>query len=316
MTPHQSQEPRVQSRKDRLRTSALAVAGSCLFFLGAFGTPAFAQPEAVVPPPAMFRSAEEHYKALLARANGGTKHTVTTLPDWSGIWQSGITTMSMRHPVDAPLSPEYKARYEEKQRQEREIGEVYYDRLTHCEPSAYPRWLVEPYHKEFSLAPRQAWLMQEFMNETRRVYTDGRPHATPDGNTWLGDSIGFWDGDKLVVWTTAVKAADYLRGYPDNSGALEGVELWQRVNGTGGRPDRIVVQATMYDPVGLTAPWNVAMSYVKADYEHRIRFWDCALSSNDVRSSDGRTTSILPGEEGFKAPQTEVTRPLDSPTKR
>ena len=50
-----------------------------------------------------------------------------------------------------------------------------------------------------------------------------------------------------------------------------------------GRPDRIVVQATMYDPVGLTAPWNVATSYVKADYEHRIRYWDCALTSNDVR---------------------------------
>jgi hypothetical protein len=151
--------------------------------------------------------------------------------------------------------------------------------------------------------------MQEFMNETRRVYTDGRPHATPEGNTWLGDSIGFWNGDKLVIWTSAVKAADYLRGYPDNSSELEGIEVWQRVKGTDGRPDRIVVQATMYDPVGLTAPWNIATSYVKADYEHRIRYWDCALSSNDVLSGDGRTTSILPGEKGYKAPRNDVTRP-------
>jgi hypothetical protein len=264
--------------------------------------------EVVVPAP-KFSSAEAHYAYLRAQATGGTKHTATSLPDWSGIWQSGITTMSMRHPVDAPLSKEYRARYEEKQRQERELGEVYYDRLTHCEPSAYPRWLVEPYHKEFALSPNQAWLMQEFMNETRRVYTDGRPHSTPEGNTWLGDSIGFWDGDKLVIWTSSVKAADYLRGYPDNSAELEGIEVWQRVKGTDGRPDRIVVQATMYDPVGLTAPWNIAMSYVKADYEHRIRYWDCALTSNDVLSSDGKTTSILPGEKGYKAPRTDVTRP-------
>jgi hypothetical protein len=214
--------------------------------------------------------------------------------------------------VDAPLSPPYRARYEQKQKEERELGEVYYDRLTHCEPSAYPRWLVEPYHKEFSLSPRQSWLMQEFMNETRRVYTDGQPHATPEGNTWLGDSIGFWDGDKLVIWTMGVKAADYLRGYPDNSAELEGIEVWQRVNGANGRPDRIVVQATMYDPVGLTAPWNVATSYVKADYEHRIRYWDCALTSNDVRDASGRTTSVLPGEPGYKKPQTEVTRPPEA----
>ncbi|PWT83904.1 MAG: hypothetical protein C5B57_05935 [Blastocatellia bacterium] len=270
-----------------------------------------AQREAVVPPPARFSTAQEHYNSLLKQAKGGTRHTVNSLPDWSGIWQSGITTMSMNHPVDASLSPPYRARYEEKRRQERELGEVYYDRLTHCEPSAYPRWLVEPYHKEFALSPSQQWLMQEFMNETRRVYTDGRPHATPEGHTWLGDSIGFWDGDKLVVWTTAVKAADYLRGYPDNSAELESVEVWRRVNGQNGRPDRIVVQATMYDPVGLTAPWNVAVAYVKADYQYRIRYWDCALTSNDVRAADGTTTTVLPGEAGHKAPQNDVTRPTD-----
>jgi hypothetical protein len=292
----------------RLTTRTLALGGICLSFVGAFASTAFAQREAVVSPPARFASAQEHYNFLLKKANGGTKHTIASLPDWSGIWQSGITTMSMSHPVDAPLSPQYRARYEEKQRQEREVGEVYYDRLTHCEPSAYPRWLVEPYHKEFSLSPNQAWLMQEYMNETRRVYTDGRQHATPEGHTWLGDSIGFWDGDKLVIWTQAVKAADYLRGYPDNSAELEGIEVWRRVKGQGGKPDRIVVQATMYDRVGLTAPWNVAMSYVKADYQYRIRYWDCALTSNDALGADGKTTTVLPGEEGFKPPQNDVTR--------
>jgi hypothetical protein len=291
---------------------ALAAAGVGLSLVVIFVPVALAQREAVVPPPARFSSAEEHYNALFKKANGGTRQSVSSLPDWSGIWQSGIATMSMNHPVDAPLSPVYRARYEEKQRQEREVGEVYYDRLTHCEPSAYPRWLVEPYHKEFALAPHQAWLMQEFMNETRRVFTDGRSHATPEGHTWLGDSIGFWDGDKLVVWTTAVKAADYLRGYPDNSAELEGIEVWQRVRGQNGQPDRIVVQATMYDPVGLTAPWNVSMSYVKADYQHRIRYWDCALTSNDVIGADGRTTTVLPGEKGYKPPQNDVTRPPEA----
>jgi len=289
-------------------TGRRTTAGLALCVAATLTSVGVAQREAVVPPPMPFPSARAHYEFLLKKANGGTKHTVATLPDWSGIWQSGITTMSMRHPVDAPLSPAYRANYDEKQRQEREYGEVYYDRLTACEPSAYPRWLVEPYHKEFALAPNQVWLMQEYMNETRRVFTDGRPHDTPEGHTWLGDSIGFWDGNKLVIWTTAVKAADYLRGYPDTSAELEGVEVWQRVAGLGGKPDRIVVQATIYDPVGLTAPWNVATSYLKADYPYRIRYWDCALTNNDARASDGRTTTVLPGEEGFKPSQNDGTR--------
>jgi hypothetical protein len=107
---------------------ALAAAGVCLAFAVVFDPAALAQREAVVPPPARFASAEEHYNALLKKANGGTRHTLGSLPDWSGIWQSGIATMSMNHPVDAPLSPVYRAGYQEKQRQEREVGEVYYDR--------------------------------------------------------------------------------------------------------------------------------------------------------------------------------------------
>ena len=66
------------------------------------------------------------------------------------------------------------------------------------------------------------------------------------------------------------------------------------------------------DSVGLTAPWNVAMSYVKADYEYRIRYWDCALTSNDVLGADGKTTTILPGEQGHKQPQNDATRTPES----
>ena len=112
--------------------------------------------------------------------------------------------MSMRHPVDAPLSPEYRARYEEKQRQQRQLGEVYYDRLTHCEPSAYPRWIVEPYHKEFALSPNQTWLMQEFMNETRRATrTAGR---TPRQREYLARRFNrLLEWRQLVIWTPPSK---------------------------------------------------------------------------------------------------------------
>src|SRR5690348_14331257 len=84
---------------------------------GALAMPAYTQSrlqptksEAVVPPPKQFSSAAEHYKFLLDRAKGGTKHTVTTLPDWSGIWESGITNMSMKHPRSEEHTSELQSR--------------------------------------------------------------------------------------------------------------------------------------------------------------------------------------------------------------
>ena len=44
-------------------------------------------------PPRDFKTAEEHYEFLLERANGGTTHTMQTIPVWDGLWGSGNNTM-------------------------------------------------------------------------------------------------------------------------------------------------------------------------------------------------------------------------------
>ncbi len=44
-------------------------------------------------PPKPFKTAEEHYKYLLDKAHGGTKHTMGTIPVWGGLWASGNNTM-------------------------------------------------------------------------------------------------------------------------------------------------------------------------------------------------------------------------------
>ena len=252
-------------------------------------------PTAVVPPPREFASAEAHYTFLLDEADGGTRHSAATLPDWAGVWIAGGN--SLDHPVDAPLTPAYRARYQELQRQMADDGEVDYDRLSGCEPTGYPRWLfVGASFRDFMLSPDRAVLMAEHMNETRRVYTDGRSHYTPEGHTWLGDSIGFWDSDKLVIWTLAVKAADYSRGYPETSDQLQGVEVWRPVAGEEGQQNRIVVQATIYDPVGLTAPWPISMAYDRIDIDYRIRYWECATTNVATQDEEGRTIITRPGE--------------------
>ena len=136
-------------------------------------------------PPKPFKTAEEHYKYLLEKAHGGTKHTMSTIPVWGGLWASGNNTMPAIFLVNGSLSnawkpgakikegvltPPYEKQYRERRAEVEKFGEQLYDRLTNCEYPGVPRWLWEPYIKEFVNMPDQSWLMNDMMNETRRIY--------------------------------------------------------------------------------------------------------------------------------------------------
>ena len=197
----------------------------------------------VEPPPRDFKTAEEHYDFLLERANGGTKHTMQTIPVWDGLWGSGNNTMpaiflengtlanawrpGATKIKEGVLTPPYEQHFRERRAEIDQYGEQRYDRLTNCEYPGVPRWLWEPYIKEFVNMPQQSWLMNDMMNETRRIYI-GKEHVNIESkHSPLGDSIGFWDGDKLTIWTKWVNPADYVRGMPLTSNQFEMVETWQ-----------------------------------------------------------------------------------------
>ena len=85
-----------------------------VFALGSAPSIAFAQPGAfgggygpplkVEPPPKAFATSDEHYKYLLEQAKGGTKHTLTSVPRWDGLWvTAGNTHMDMF--IDPPGFP-------------------------------------------------------------------------------------------------------------------------------------------------------------------------------------------------------------------
>ena len=76
-----------------------------------------------------------------------------------------------------------------------------YDRLTTCEPAGYPRWLLEPYVREFVNTPSQSWWLNDLGNDTRRIYIN-QEHKNIDGtHSPEGDSVGFWVDDMLIVHT-------------------------------------------------------------------------------------------------------------------
>jgi hypothetical protein len=275
----------------------------------------------VEPPPKDFKTAEEHYKYLLDKAHGGTKHTMATIPVWDGLWTPGNNTMPTIFLTngtlgnafrpggivrDGVLTPAYEKQFKERRAEIEKYGEQRYDRLTDCEYAAVPRWIWEPYVKEFVNMPKQTWMMNDFMNETRRIYINGEHVNTEAKHFATGDSIGFWDGDKLVIWTKYVNPADYVRGMPLTSNKFEMVETWQQQKDPAGKR-RLITQVTFYDPIALVKPQSAVYTHdSRPDLEKdgvRIRNWECEHSSNSYKDKDGNTQFYLPGDPQYKDPR-------------
>lgn len=242
----------------------------------------------------------ELYEKLRADAQGGTKLTWAqmSLPayDWSGIYSRSKLSLffDLDHPFmggsdTAQLTPEGQKVIDRKTEQMKKTGGEY-DPISDCRPPGTPRWFSEPFLKEYIVTPQQTWLINEMVNDIRRVYTDGRDHTTEDDAyaSWNGDTIGFWDGDMLITHTKYLNAGQYQRGIqPDYSDQVTLVERWKKV-------DAKTLQADVwvYDPVNLAKPWYTRQSYTALtdpDHELRIRYWDCRENSNNniTKEKDG-----------------------------
>jgi hypothetical protein len=289
-----------------------AAALGALMLAAAAVTPAAAQ--AVIKadgsyeyPNAQYKNSTEHYEALKKAANGGVKKTWATIPDWTGVFTRGggaglkfDPAQPAQNVTTAKLTPKYQALYEKKVAEVKAGTE--WDRLSYCLPPGVPRWLTEPFLREFVVRPDGVWLINEMVNDIRRIYTDGRGHTPADEAypLWNGDSIGFWDGDTLVIHTTQLREGQYQRAQPDYSDKVELVEKWRKRDA-----DTIEADVTVYDPEALTQPWHVVQIYsrVKEPADLRLRYWSCEENNNVVNQS-GLTNFVLPGEEGYKDPNT------------
>jgi len=276
-------------------------------FGGGYGPPLKADK-----PAKEFATSDEQYEYLLAQAKGGTKHTLASVPRWDGLWNTAGNT-HLEAFIDGPgglagkvregvLTPAYEKAYKERWRQQTEEGQVHYDRLAHCEPPGMPRFLLEPYTHEFINLPTESYLINDFGPSIRRVLI-GKKHSNLYGtHSWYGDTIGFWDGQKLVTNTKYLLPADFTRWSPMTSNQFESVETWELKKYPDG-VERLEVQVTFYDRYAFVKPVNAVYAWRRGtDLEkagHRVQHWECETSNNDVFDK-GTTTSKLPGEQGFK----------------
>jgi hypothetical protein len=241
------------------------------------------------------RTAWDLYLALRQTARGGQQPPplAAELPDWSGLWTTaggGFAFAAAPGGVTPKLTPA-AAEALKAGREQAAKGISYDDNLSQCGPAGHPRWLREPFLREFVAAPSQTWLISEQVQEIRRIYTDGRDH-TPEADRYplaLGDSIGFWDGPRLVIHTNQLMARVMDRNAPEQSDKMETVEVWEKVN-----PTTINVDAWLYDPAVYEEPWYIRPRFTlvpNPDKSLRIRYWDCSENPNNavVKTPDGNT---------------------------
>ncbi len=88
-----------------------------------------------------------------------------------------------------------------------------------CFPPGVPRIFLHPFPMQIVDAPGEIIMLFEYDSMRRQIFTDGRPHSDSAGPTWMGDSIGHWENDTLVVDTGSI--ASGIRT-PANSTWLSG----------------------------------------------------------------------------------------------
>ena len=96
-------------------------------------------------------------------------------------------------------------------------------------------------------------VLVEMVHDVRVIRMNAQ-HESPVLERWLGDSIGRWEGDTLVVETTNVRPENRFRGTSDK---LKVTERFKRVDA-----NTILYRATIDDPETWTNPWTVEYPFV------------------------------------------------------
>jgi hypothetical protein len=158
--------------------------------------------------------------------SGPLPRTIHGMPDLTGVWVGGlpVTDISTALPTGEtmPLLPDARKRMDAQLAKD--------DPQANCLPLPPPRFT--PYPWRIVMTPTHAFFLYEMYNY-RQVFMDGRKHPPADelDPKWYGHSIGWWEGDTLVIDTVGFNGKMWLdnRGHPGTD-QMHLVERYTRVD--------------------------------------------------------------------------------------
>ena len=103
----------------------------------------------------------------------------------------------------------------------------------------------------------------EMIHDTRIVHLDGRPHLPSTVRQWLGDSVGHWEGDTLVIDTTNFRDGSGFYGDAGgNFGWDRNLHLIERLRLFD--PDTLLYQFEIDNPTAFTVPWKGELTMTRS----------------------------------------------------
>ena len=216
---------------------------------------------------------------LSAMVAGAQAQEKGKYPDWSGQWgrvpDGDVPRYDPTKPIrkqDAPLKPEYQARFEASIK-DQDLGGMGLDMAYSCLPPGMPRMMSGVALMEFLISPDVTHILFDHNSYApRRIYTDGRawPDIGANNTTFPGYSIGKWIDtagtgryDELTVETRHVRNPRTWdqSGIPmadDDEGVIQERLFLDKNN-----PSILHDEMTTVDN-SLTRPWTVMKNYRRA----------------------------------------------------
>jgi hypothetical protein len=146
----------------------------------------------------------------------------------------------------------------------------------HCLPRGVPDTINEPYPIQIVQTSNMVVILYEAGEYFRAIPTDDRPHPKDLDPTWMGNSVGHWDSDTLVVDVTGVNDKVSVGEYR-HTNAYHVVERFQRVS-----YDTLKYSATIDDPNVFAAPW-IEVSTLTLHPEWQIQEYICNENNHDYQ---------------------------------
>lgn len=132
-----------------------------------------------------------------------------------------------------------------------------------CMPLGVPQELYVPYQWQIVQGTDKVVILYEYPQVFRVIPTRGGPHPADLDPTWMGDAIGHWEGDTLVVDTAGFNDKTEVPGGFRHTEALHVVERFRRP-----RFDILEYQATVEDPNVFEKPWVISRTFpLRTDLE-------------------------------------------------
>jgi len=197
--------------------------------------------------------------------------------DFSGVWY-GPMELNMV-PEGVAMQPWAEAKFNS-ERTEYPVGNrptvrdnTNTDPILHCDPVGIPRiyWSIHPF--EIIQLPNRILIYYEEFREIRDVWMDGRPIPKNPEPTWLGTSIGHWDGNDLVIDTAGFNDKTWLDsvGHPHTKD-LHLTERFHRVD-----HDTLQISITFDDPKAYKSAWTYGPKTVKLKPDWEIGELFCTI---------------------------------------